>query len=59
MIQIRKQTALLMCGGVLMQLIPFGCLGQGILRTVTPMLLDDTVNILDRVIRAVAPLVLP
>ncbi|MBW7904258.1 MAG: hypothetical protein LC135_13015 [Phycisphaerae bacterium] len=39
-------------------LIPFSC-GQGILRAVTPVLLDDTRNALDAIIRAVAPLVLP
>lgn len=42
----------------LFALIPFSC-GQGILRAVTPVLLDGTSNVLDAVIKAVAPLVLP
>jgi len=51
---------LLLAGGVLWQLIPFGCGGQTILRSIAaPVLLDDTYNILDALIRAVAPLVLP
>lgn len=49
---------MLMGGGFLMQIIPFGC-GQPILRLVTPILLDDTGNILDAVVKLVAPLVLP
>ncbi len=40
------------------QLIPFSC-GQEILRLVTPILLDDTVNFLDALVETVAPLVLP
>lgn len=40
-------------------IIPFDCLGQTILRTVTPALLDSSNNALDSIIRAVAPLVLP
>ncbi len=55
---IRKYAALCAAGGILMQVIPFAC-GQNILRTVTPVLLDDTYNVLDWVIRLVAPLVLP
>ncbi len=43
--------------GIVFQFLPFGC-SQNILRLVTPVLLDDTVNILDNVITAVAPLVL-
>lgn len=54
----KKFAALLLGGGVIVQLIPFGC-GQPILRFVTPYLLDDTNNIVDAIIRAVAPLVLP
>lgn len=54
----RRAMKMLACGAVLMQIIPFGC-GQDILRLVTPVLLDDTYNVLDAVIRAVAPLVLP
>ncbi len=54
----RKLAALTLSGGVLMAIIPFGC-GQPILRFVTPFLLDDTTNFLDRVIWTVAPLVLP
>lgn len=42
----------------LMQLIPFSC-GQSILRLVTPVFLDDSISILDRVVTLVAPLVLP
>ncbi|MCG3129226.1 MAG: hypothetical protein CHACPFDD_04144 [Phycisphaerae bacterium] len=53
-----RVIAALSLGGVLMQLIPFSC-GQPILRAVTPFLMDDAFNILDRVIFAVAPLVLP
>lgn len=53
-----KTWALLSTGAVVAQVIPFGC-GQPILRLVTPILLDDTSNILDALIRAVAPLVLP
>ncbi|MFO0840058.1 MAG: hypothetical protein U1D55_16245 [Phycisphaerae bacterium] len=48
----------LLAAGIVFQLIPFSC-GQTILRLVTPVLLDDTVNGLDRLIEAVAPLVLP
>lgn len=55
----RKKAAMLLAtGGVLMQVIPFGC-GQPILRLVTPILLDDTFNFLDSVVHLVAPLVLP
>lgn len=57
-LMLRKLAVLVLSGGVLMQLIPFGC-GQPILRFVTPYLLDDTNNIVDAIIRAVAPLVLP
>lgn len=54
----RKLAALTLAGGILTAIIPFGC-GQPILRLVTPVLLDDTTNVLDKLIRAVAPLVLP
>ncbi|MBL8881043.1 MAG: hypothetical protein JNG88_18155 [Phycisphaerales bacterium] len=54
----KKAAALCLVGAVVMQLIPFGC-GQPILRLVTPILLDDTFNILDSVVHLVAPLVLP
>ncbi len=54
----RRAWLMLATGGVLMQVIPFGC-GQSILRLVTPILLDDTFNVLDGVVRLVAPLVLP
>ncbi|MCC6357291.1 MAG: hypothetical protein IT450_00995 [Phycisphaerales bacterium] len=54
----RRAWLMLAIGGVLMQVIPFGC-GQSILRLVTPILLDDTFNVLDGVVRLVAPLVLP
>lgn len=54
----RRAAVLSASGGIMLQIIPFGC-GQSILRLVTPVLLDDTSNILDFVIRAVAPLVLP
>ncbi|GMU82687.1 MAG: hypothetical protein AMXMBFR47_25580 [Planctomycetota bacterium] len=54
----RRAWLMLATGGVLMQVIPFGC-GQPILRLVTPILLDDTFNVLDGVVRLVAPLVLP
>ncbi len=55
---LRKYAAVCALSGILVQVIPFAC-GQNILRTVTPVLLDDTYNLLDWVIRAVAPLVLP
>lgn len=54
----KKAVALCLAGSVLTQLIPFGC-GQPILRLVTPILLDDTFNMLDSVVHLVAPLVLP
>lgn len=54
----RKLAALTCSGGMLWAIIPFGC-GQESLRLVTPILLDDTSNLLDDVIKAVAPLVLP
>lgn len=54
----RRTWFMLATGGILMQVIPFGC-GQSILRLVTPILLDDTFNVLDGVVRLVAPLVLP
>ena len=38
--------------------IPFAC-GQTILRAVTPVFLNDTVNALDAIVTLVAPLVLP
>ena len=53
-----RYSKLLVLGGVVCQLIPFGC-GQGILRLVTPVFLDDTVGLLDGIVTAVAPLVLP
>lgn len=49
----------LLAGALLLQLIPFGCGGQEILRLATPVFLDDTNNILDAVVRALAPLLLP
>jgi hypothetical protein len=54
----RRRLALIACGGFMLQIIPFSC-GQPILKLVTPVLLDDTYNPLDFLIRAVAPLVLP
>lgn len=54
----QKWAMLLISGGLLMQVIPFGC-GQGILHLVTPWLLNGTSNILDTVVKTVAPLVLP
>ncbi len=59
----RRRRALWLYSGLiggmtLFQIIPFSC-GQPILRLVTPILLDDTSNGLDWLIRAVAPLVLP
>lgn len=54
----RRAWLMFAAGGVVMQVIPFGC-GQPILRLVTPILLDDTFNMLDGVVRLVAPLVLP
>lgn len=54
----RKMWMMTITTGVLCQLIPFSC-GRGILNLVTPVFLDDTVNILDWVVKAVAPLVLP
>ena len=48
-----------MCGAMaVFALIPFSC-GQNILHLVSPILLDDTHNVLDAVVAAVAPLVLP
>lgn len=55
---VTKRGRVLMSSLFLMQIIPFGC-GRNILNVVTPWLLDDTRNILDTVVRAVAPLVLP
>lgn len=55
---VQRRAAWLAAAGVMLQLIPFSC-GQGILRAVTPILLDDTSNMLDALIKAVAPLVLP
>ncbi len=54
----RRLAVMSATGGIMLQIIPFGC-GQPILRLVTPVLLDDTSNVLDFIIRAVAPLVLP
>lgn len=54
-----KWAAMLAFGGILTQLIPFGCIGQDILRLVTPVYFDDTISILDRIVTLVAPLVLP
>lgn len=54
----RKLMLMATCTGVMFQLIPFSC-GRPILNLVTPVLLDDTFNGLDWLIRAVAPLVLP
>lgn len=56
----RRLAKYLLAGSTLWALIPFGCGGQTILRTIAaPILLDDTYNFLDALIRAVAPLVLP
>ena len=49
----------LVSSAFLFALIPFSCGGQSILRTVTPFLLGDSHNIIDDIIWAVAPLVLP
>lgn len=38
--------------------IPFAC-AQPLLRATTPILLDDTVNILDQVVWLLAPILLP
>ncbi len=54
----RRAARIVILSACLWQIIPFGC-GQEILRLVTPILLDDTYNVLDGVVRAVAPLVLP
>jgi hypothetical protein len=54
----RAKLAALIGTAWLSALIPFSC-GQGILRAVTPVLLDDTRNALDALIGAVAPFVLP
>ena len=54
----RIRVLSLLASVTLLQLIPFSC-GQDILRVVTPFLLNDTTNILDFVVTAVAPLVLP
>ena len=56
--RMRYMIKLLGPAAVLSQIIPFAC-GQDILRLVTPILLDDTYNVLDFVVRAVSPLVLP
>ncbi len=56
--RVRYLLKLLAPAAILTQIIPFAC-GQPILRLVTPILLDDTRNFLDGVVRAVAPLVLP
>ena len=56
---IRSKWIALSTTAVLMQLIPFDCLGQNILRLVTPVYLDDTHNLLERIVTFVAPLVLP
>lgn len=53
-----RRALLVLSTGTMMQVIPFGC-GQPILRAVTPILLDDTNNILDMVLRVIAPLLLP
>lgn len=56
--RLMRYSKLLVLSGIVCQIIPFGC-GQGILRLVTPVFLDDTVGLLDGIVRAVAPLVLP
>ncbi|MGE3180714.1 MAG: hypothetical protein AB7N71_03725 [Phycisphaerae bacterium] len=55
----RVRFALLAATGVVFQLIPFGCGGRNILNLVTPVFFDDTFGILDAIVAAVAPLVLP
>lgn len=54
----RRLLALSAAGGLLFQLIPFSC-GRGILNLVTPVFYDDAFSILDAIVAAVAPLVLP
>ena len=54
----RKHVWMLATGAVLMQVIPAGC-SQNILHIVTPWLLNGTSNVLDTIVKAVAPLVLP
>ena len=53
-----RKFQLLAAAGILLQLIPFSC-GRSILNLVTPVFFDDTFSILDRIVAAVAPLVLP
>lgn len=52
------RIAALGIGGIALQLIPFSC-GRTILNLVTPVFFDETFGILDRIVAAVAPLVLP
>lgn len=54
----KLRRAALLASGTLCAIIPFSC-GQEILRLVTPVYLDSSVSILDRIVTAVAPLVLP
>lgn len=54
----RRLLVLSAAGGLLFQLIPFSC-GRSILNLVTPVFFDDSFSILDRIVAAVAPLVLP
>jgi hypothetical protein len=56
MMNLRRVAFIL--SGTMVALIPFSC-GQEILRLVTPVYLDSSVSILDRIVTAVAPLVLP
>ena len=54
----KLRRAALVLSGMLCAIIPFSC-GQEILRLVTPVYLDSSVSILDKIVSAVAPLVLP